>query len=234
MYIFEYSEEILNYLRDSLSDKVSKEDIDKLLDSYLHTLKPIYYSDNNKGLLLYNEEDYSIALCLYDDYDIFTKLMDELVESSKENSIAKITANIPKDIEKDYLSYGFSRSYKDDNDTSLELLTANNWLNKMVDVTIDHPYGSHHPYRDLQYELNYGYCYIKESDTYINAYVYGIKEPIESYEGIVVAVIYHKEDSGIRLVVASPLENIERDKLIQEIGFEEQYYDTYIYTRDSE
>ena len=111
MYIFEYSEEVLNYLRDSLSNKVSKEDIDKLLDNYLHTLKPIYYSDNNKGLLLYNEEDYSIALCLYDDYDIFTELMDELVESSKENSIAKITANIPKDIEKDYLSYGFSRSY---------------------------------------------------------------------------------------------------------------------------
>lgn len=225
---YSYSDEVITYLKKSLKDKVSKEDLDKLIKDYLDEVDPIYINDNNEGLILYKEDEALISLALYDEYEVFEKLIDELVKIFKKKGYAKLNAKVPNELKEDYLKYGFKEKEDD-----LELLIADEWLNEVVMVTVDHPYGSHHPYRDTQYELNYGYVYIAENDVYINAYVYGYKEPIEEFTGNVIGVIYHKDDDEIRLIVASPLVVIDRDKIIQEIGFEEQYFDTYIHLNDT-
>ncbi len=228
---YEYNDDCLKYLKDALKDKVSEEDIDKLINNYLHKLKPIYIKDKNEGLLLYDEEDFSIALILSKHKNIFKKLIDELIKIAQKKAKAKIICEVPNDIKDDYLNYGFRIINEKEDNSELEYLVANHLLNQTVDVIIDHPYGSHHPYRDSIYELNYGYIYNEENDTYINAYIYGIEEPLETYKGQVVGLIYHKEDNDIRLIVASPLLIINKDELIQAVGFEEQYYDTYIELR---
>lgn len=221
-----YSEEIISFIRSALKDKVDEKDIDKLIDNYLDELDPIYI--DNKGVILYTKDNSHIVLALYDDYETLTKLLDELKTICAKKGFSKITVKAYDKLKDDYLRYGF----KDSKEDELELLIGEEWLDKVVKVIVDHPYGSDHPYRGSSLELNYGYVYISESDTYINAYIYGIKEPIEEYTGVVVAVIYHEEDSELRLVVASHLDVIDKDKLIQEIGFEEQHFNTYIYMKD--
>ncbi len=74
------------------------------------------------------------------------------------------------------------------------------WLGRRVKVKIDRQIGSEHPNPKYQmiYSVNYGFI----PDTYseidkeeIDAYILGPKEPLEEFEGKVIAVIQRRLSS---------------------------------------
>ena len=105
------------------------------------------------------------------------------------------------------------------------------WLGKTVKVKIDRKIGSKHPnpkYKTV-YPVNYGFIpgtHSEVDNEEIDAYVLGPKEPLEEFEGKVIAIIQRK-DSEIKLVVTDG-----KDYTIEEIKeltyFQEKYHQSEI------
>ncbi len=79
-------------------------------------------------------------------------------------------------------------------------------LGRRVRVTVDRPLGTRHPdLRDVAYSLNYGYVsdVLAADNEWQDAYVWGVKEPVVSFEGEVVAVIHRLNDVEDKWVVAA-------------------------------
>lgn len=105
------------------------------------------------------------------------------------------------------------------------------WLGKTVTVTVDRPLGSSHPnYPDSIYTLNYGYIagVIAPDGEELDAYVYGVYEPVDSFTGVVIAVIERLNDVENKLVVA-PFGTVTTEHDIYEVaGFQEKYFNIRI------
>lgn len=103
-------------------------------------------------------------------------------------------------------------------------------LGQLVRVIVDHPYGSIHPYYpDEECTCNYGYlCPEGRLDEELkNAYVIGPQEPVEYFDGIIVAIIFHRYDHETRFIVAKQKE-IDHQKIIDAIAFQEQNFEVFI------
>lgn len=78
-------------------------------------------------------------------------------------------------------------------------------INSNVKVSIDRPIGSKHPnHKGLIYPVNYGYVedVLGGDGEWQDVYVLGISEPINAFEGIVIAVIYRHNDIETKWVVS--------------------------------
>ena len=92
-----------------------------------------------------------------------------------------------------------SQSRKD----SLRAMTA--LIGKAVTVRVDRPLGSCHPdFPGLRYAMNYGFLPGTEAPDgeAIDAYIVGIGEPLEAFEGRCIAVIHRRDDVEDKLVIA--------------------------------
>jgi len=107
------------------------------------------------------------------------------------------------------------------------------WLGKKVKVKMDRPLGSKHsdPEIDTIYEINYGFIpgTLSEADNEeIDAYVFGPTEPLQEFEGIVIAGIKRENDGEIKLIVSDG-----KDYSIEEIEkityFQEKYHKSKVY-----
>ncbi|MFA7202030.1 MAG: inorganic diphosphatase [Candidatus Paceibacterota bacterium] len=107
------------------------------------------------------------------------------------------------------------------------------WIGKKVTVVMDRPLGSKHPDPRFKtiYPINYGFIpdTLSEADgEEIDAYVFGPTEPLEEFEGIVIAGIKRGADGEIKLIVTDGT-----DYTIEEIEnlthFQEQYHTHTIY-----
>lgn len=79
-------------------------------------------------------------------------------------------------------------------------------LGSEVEVLVDRPLGSVHPdYPTLRYKTNYGYVpgTLAGDGEEIDAYVLGVDEPVESFDGVCVAVILRRNDNEHKIIVAS-------------------------------
>ena len=107
-----------------------------------------------------------------------------------------------------------------------------NWLGKKVEVKVDRRLGSRHPkYKDLIYEVNYGYIPGTKSiadNEEIDAYVLGVDKPIDKYSGIITAVIKRSTgDQEIKLIVTNG--TIYTDEEINKlVDFQEKYFKSKI------
>jgi len=105
------------------------------------------------------------------------------------------------------------------------------WLGKTVKVKIDRPLGSKHPDPRFStiYPVNYGFIpgTLSEADQEeIDAYVLGPTEPLEEFNGKVIAVIA-RQDSEIKLVVTDGIDlSIEQIKELTD--FQEKYHESII------
>ena len=78
--------------------------------------------------------------------------------------------------------------------------TLKTLLGKEVLVIVDRPYGNVHPkHPNIHYSVNYGYIELMKAPDgeYQDAYILGINEPLESYKGIVIAIIHCSNRSSI-------------------------------------
>lgn len=104
-------------------------------------------------------------------------------------------------------------------------------LNKEVEVIIDRKINSVHPsHKDIIYELNYGYIkdIIAPDNEYQDAYVLGVKEPIDTFIGIVIAIIHRVNDNEDKLVIASKGSNYTEDEIIEKTKFQEKFFEIKI------
>lgn len=109
--------------------------------------------------------------------------------------------------------------------------TLKTLLGKEVLVIVDRPYGSVHPkHPNIHYSVNYGYIELMKAPDgeYQDAYILGINEPVESYKGIVIAIIHRTNDVEDKLVVAPKGMTFTDDEILSSVNFQEQYFESVI------
>ena len=77
------------------------------------------------------------------------------------------------------------------------------YIGKKITVTIDRKMGSKHPKWGFIYPNNYGYIpnTISGDGEELDAYVLGVFEPVESFEGICIAVLHRLTDDDDKLIL---------------------------------
>ncbi len=100
-------------------------------------------------------------------------------------------------------------------------------VGRKVTVIIDRPMGSAHPnHPDLIYQVNYGYIpnLIAGDGEEQDAYVLGVDCPVESFEGMIVAIIERKDDVENKFVVAPENSEFSDGEILKAVNFQEKYF----------
>lgn len=193
-----------------------------------------------QGIMLY-DIGYRISF-LYVDKEvrsrgIGTALLKECVRSADKNSVSRVRIHSVETMSAFLEDFGFETIHStDSHEAELEYLCGMYLLGKTVTVTVERPYGSLDLRSEGELSVNCGYIEeeVTMDDTYVkDAYIVGVHEPLESFTGVVIALLYHEEDDVIRAVVGRQGEVINHEQVIQEIGMVEQYYDSRIVFADT-
>lgn len=110
-------------------------------------------------------------------------------------------------------------------------LTNGNGSRHTVTVVIDRPLGSTHPkHPEMIYPVNYGY--IPESlapdGEEQDVYVLGVNTPVDSFTGVLIAVVHRKDDVEDKWVAAPVNTQWTSEEIMKQIAFTEQYFDSSI------
>lgn len=105
------------------------------------------------------------------------------------------------------------------------------FLGKFVRVVMDRPLGSKHPEYDLIYPINYGYIEgtMAGDGEEVDAYVLGVFEPLETYEGYVIACITRSDDVEFKLVVSERRGKYSKEQIEALVEFQERFYKSEIH-----
>lgn len=102
---------------------------------------------------------------------------------------------------------------------------------KNVHVVIDRKLGTAHPvFPETIYEVNYGYIpgVTGGDGEEQDAYVLGVDEPLDEFDGIVIAVIHRFDDNETKWVVAPPKSKIGVKTIRKKTYFAERYFNSEI------
>ena len=113
---------------------------------------------------------------------------------------------------------------------SLSLQLAQTFLGKTVTVNFDRPLGSLHPKHGFMYEVNYGYIdAVKAPDGEdLDAYFLGVDVPLQSAEGVCIAVAHRRDNDDDKLIVVPEGTALTDEQIMAAIYFQEQWFDTVI------
>ncbi len=104
-------------------------------------------------------------------------------------------------------------------------------LNKEVTVTIDRKIGETHPiHKDMIYPINYGYIegIIAADGDFQDAYILGEDMPVDTFTGLVIAIIHRKNDVETKWVVAKRDSKYSIEDIKSATYFTEKYFDISI------
>jgi inorganic pyrophosphatase len=103
-----------------------------------------------------------------------------------------------------------------------------------VKVIVDRQLGSEHPVYAFIYPINYGYVegILAGDGEFQDAYILGVKEAVESFEGEVIAIIHRKDDIEDKWVVAPVGSKFTKEEIEKETWFQEQWFLSNIITED--
>ena len=101
------------------------------------------------------------------------------------------------------------------------------YLGKILKIKLDRPFGSKHPKHGFIYPVNYGYVPNTTSGDgeELDAYLLGVFEPVEEYEGECIAIIHRTNDNDDKLVIVPQGKNYSNDAIEALIEFQEQYFE---------
>jgi inorganic pyrophosphatase len=107
---------------------------------------------------------------------------------------------------------------------------SNKYLNQAVKVKMDRPMGSKHPRHDFIYPVNYGYIpdTIAPDGHEIDAYVLGVFDPLDEFEGECIAVIHRTNDDDDKLVVVPKGLNYTDEQIQALTEFQERFFESVI------
>lgn len=100
-----------------------------------------------------------------------------------------------------------------------------------VEVVMDRPMGTFHPkHPDLYYEVNYGYVpgVMGGDGAEQDAYVLGVKEPLQRFCGTVIAVIHRRDDAEDKWVVVPEGMALSAQEIMESVRFQERFFDSYV------
>ena len=109
-------------------------------------------------------------------------------------------------------------------------MNTKQYLNKIVDVVIDRPLGSHHPKHGFVYPVNYGYVpnTISGDGEELDVYILGEDKPLQTYKGQVIAIIHRTNDDDDKLIVTKQGQNFSDEQIREQTHFQEQWFESVI------
>ena len=101
-------------------------------------------------------------------------------------------------------------------------------LGSTVHVEVDRPVGYLHG--DIRYRVNYGFIpgMMAADGEEQDAYILGVTEPLERFDGQVIGAVLRKNDCEDKLVVAPAGLRLHQGQIAEAVHFQEQYFDTRI------
>ena len=101
-------------------------------------------------------------------------------------------------------------------------------LGKQFHVEVDRPIG--HVHKGMVYPVNYGFIpgLMAGDGEEQDAYILGVTQPVEAFDGIVIGAVCRRDDVEDKLVVAPVGMEFHQGQIAQAVHFQEQYFDTYI------
>ena len=109
-------------------------------------------------------------------------------------------------------------------------MNLNDYLGKNIKIKIDRKLGSKHPKYGFIYPVNYGYVpnTISLDGEELDAYLIGVFEPVEEYEGECIAIIHRTNDNDDKLIIVPIGKNYSDDAINALTEFQEQYFEHII------
>lgn len=110
-------------------------------------------------------------------------------------------------------------------------------IGSIVKVIVDRPLGSCHPkHKDIYYPVNYGYVpgVMAPDGEEQDAYILGVRQPVEVFVGKVIAIIHRFDDVEEKWVVAPENTSFTKDEIARQVAFQEQYFHTEIRMQNSD
>ena len=104
------------------------------------------------------------------------------------------------------------------------------YLGRKVLVKMDRPLGTKHPKHGFIYPVNYGYIpnTISGDGEELDAYVLGEHSPLDTFDGIVIAIIHRTNDNDDKLVVMKEGRNYTDEQIRALTEFQEQWFESVI------
>nr|MDD3719814.1 inorganic diphosphatase [Candidatus Gracilibacteria bacterium] len=101
------------------------------------------------------------------------------------------------------------------------------YLGKVLKVKIDRPLGTRHPEYGFIYPINYGYIpnTISGDGQEIDAYILGIYNPVNEFEGKCIAIIKRLNDNEDKLIIAPENFSFTNQQIISLTEFQEKFFD---------
>ena len=105
-----------------------------------------------------------------------------------------------------------------------------NYIGKKVRVTIDRKLGSKHPKWGFIYLNNYGYIpnTISVDGEELDAYILGIFEPVDTFEGICIAALHRLDEDDDKLIIVPEGINYTDEQINCLTEYQERFYDSEI------
>ena len=112
----------------------------------------------------------------------------------------------------------------------MKITNSKDYLNKEVTIKIDRKLGTLHPKHGFMYMLNYGYIPNTKSPDgeELDAYLLGVYEPVETYEGKVIAIIKRTNDEDDKLIVVPKDKDYTDDQINALTEFQERFFEHII------
>lgn len=104
---------------------------------------------------------------------------------------------------------------------------AEDFLGKIVEVTIDRVLGTHHPeHLDIAYGVNYGYVPGTRSPDgeELDAYVLGVEEPLQEFRGRCIGIIRRSSESDDKLIVVPEGASFDVPAIKSLVAFQERFF----------
>lgn len=108
------------------------------------------------------------------------------------------------------------------------------FLGKTVTVKMDRMMGTKHPKWNFIYPVNYGFIpNTKAPDgEELDAYVLGVFEPVEEFEGKCIAIIHRINDDDDKLIVVPNNKTYTNEQIIALTEFQEKFFKSNIIRSD--
>ena len=104
------------------------------------------------------------------------------------------------------------------------------YLNTIVKVKMDRPLGTKHPKHGFIYPVNYGYIpnTISGDGEELDAYVLGEFNPVDEFDGRVIAIIHRTNDDDDKLVVVPEGKAYSDEQIRALTEFQERFFESII------
>lgn len=104
------------------------------------------------------------------------------------------------------------------------------YIGRRVKVKIDRKLGTNHPKWGFIYLTNYGYIpgTLSGDGEELDAYILGVYEPIDDFEGKCIAVVHRTNDNDDKLIIVPEGKGFSDEQIDALIDYQERFFEHVI------